>query len=101
MPPKEKMTTTEQNQFILSYLRPFQPERVGIFGSFARGENQAKSDLDILIKLSQPVSLLTLVRMQRELSELLNIPVDLVTEGALKNERFRKAVFQDLKVIQE
>lgn len=98
---KTAMLTTAQNQVILNYLRPFQPEKVGVFGSFARGENRLGSDLDIFVKLARPVSLLTLVRMERELSELLQIKVDLVTEGALKNERLRSAVFRDLKVIQE
>lgn len=95
------MTTSVQNQLIIDSLRPLHPEQIGIFGSYARGENGLQSDLDILIKLPKPVSLLTLVRVERELSELLRVRVDLVTEGALKNERLRRAVFRDLKLIQE
>lgn len=93
------MTTPDQNNKILNYLRSYQPEWVGIFGSWARGENRSDSDLDILIKLGKPVSLLTFVRMQRELSELLNLTVDLVSDGGLKNERMRQYVFRDLKLI--
>ena len=72
-----------------------------MFGSWARGENRPESDLDILIKLNKPVSLLTFVRMQRELSEMLDVTVDLVSEGGLKNERLRQYVFQDLKLISQ
>jgi len=43
--------------------------------------------------------MLTFVRMQRELSEMLNVPVDLVSEGGLKNERLREYVFRDLKLL--
>ena len=93
------MTTATQNQQIINYLKPYQPERVGIFGSWARGENGPNSDLDILIKLSKPVSLLTFTRMERELSETLNIKVDLVSENALQNERLKQYVLKDLKVI--
>lgn len=93
------MTTTIQNQQILNYLKPYQPERVGIFGSWARGENGPKSDLDILIKLSKPVSLLTFTRMERELSETLNIKVDLVSENALQNERLKQYILKDLQEI--
>lgn len=93
------MTTSSQNKAILNYLAPYKPEWVGVFGSWSRGENRPDSDLDILVKLSKPVSLLTFVRMQRELSENLNITVDLVSEGGLKNERLRTYIFQDLKVI--
>lgn len=71
------MTTPNQNATILNYLKPYQPEWIGVFGSWARGENRPDSDLDILIKLGKPVSLLTSVRMQRELSEMLNVTVDL------------------------
>lgn len=93
------MTTSDQNTKIISYLRQYQPEWVGVFGSWARGENRPDSDLDILIKLAEPVSLLTFVRMQRELSEMLDLTVDLVSEGGLKNERMRQYVFKDLKLI--
>lgn len=93
------MTTPSQNQQILNYLRPYQPERVGIFGSWARGENGPESDLDILIKLSKPVSLLTFTRMERELSETLNVKVDLVSENALQNERLKQYILKDLQEI--
>lgn len=93
------MTTPDQNTKIISYLRQYQPEWVGVFGSWARGENRPDSNLDILIKLAEPVSLLTFVRMQRELSEMLDLTVDLVSEGGLKNERMRQYVFKDLKLI--
>ncbi len=93
------MTTPTQNQQILNYLKSYQLEWVGIFGSWARGENRPESDLDILIKFIKPVSLLTFVRMERELSEMLDLKVDLVSEGGLKNERMRKRVLSDLKLI--
>ncbi|GAB3785103.1 hypothetical protein GCM10028818_46270 [Spirosoma horti] len=93
------MTTATQNQQILNYLKPYQLEWIGIFGSWARGENSPGSDLDILIKFIKPVSLLTFVRMERELSEILDLKVDLVSEGGLKNERMRQRVLRNLKII--
>lgn len=93
------MTTPDQNNKILNYLKSYQPEWVGIFGSWARGENRPDSDLDILIKLGKPVSLLTFIDMEDELSKLLHVKVDLVSEGALKNELLKKYIFQDLRII--
>lgn len=95
------MTTPTQNQQILNYLKPYQPEWVGIFGSWARGENRPESDLDILIKLGKPVSLWKFAEMEYELSEKLNVKVDLISEGALTNERLKKYILQDLKIIYE
>ncbi len=93
------MTTAAQNQTILDYLRPYEPEQVGVFGSWARGDNRPDSDLDILVKLKKPVALWTFIRMERELSDALNVKVDLVSEGGLTDEVLRQYVFQDLKVI--
>jgi uncharacterized protein len=93
------MTTQDQNSSIIKALSPYFPEKIGIFGSFARNENRADSDLDILIKLSKPISLLTLVKIEQELSDLLKVKVDLVTEGALKNERLKSYISRDLKMI--
>lgn len=95
------MTTPAQNRQIINYLKPYQPERIGIFGSWARGENKPDSDLDILIKLSKPVSLWTFVQIEHELSEVLEVKVDLVSEGGLTNELLKQYIFRDLKVISE
>jgi len=56
---------------------------LGIFGSYSRGEQKEKSDIDILVKFSRRKSLLDLVRIERRLSEILGVKVDLVTEGSL------------------
>lgn len=56
---------------------------LGVFGSYARGESTPDSDIDLLVRFAQPKSLLALVRIERELSERLGRPVDLVTEASL------------------
>ncbi|MCF8374139.1 MAG: nucleotidyltransferase domain-containing protein [Bacteroidales bacterium] len=35
---------------ILNYLNPYQPKRIGIFGSFARNEESPDSDIDLLVR---------------------------------------------------
>ncbi|RMD59610.1 nucleotidyltransferase [Candidatus Parcubacteria bacterium] len=54
-----------------------------VFGSLARGEEREDSDIDILVQFVRPVGLLTMVRLERELSKLLGRKVDLVTEHAI------------------
>ncbi len=56
---------------------------LGLFGSFARGDFTPESDVDLLVRFSTPKSLLDLARIEREMSERLGRPVDLVTEAAL------------------
>jgi predicted nucleotidyltransferase len=55
-----------------------------VFGSYVRGEATTKSDLDILVEYDRPPSLFQFVRLQRDLSELLGVPVDLVMKSALR-----------------
>jgi predicted nucleotidyltransferase len=90
------MDQSEIKNIILSHLKGFNPIKVGIFGSFARGDNKKGSDIDILIEFKEPPSLLTLIKLENELSEILGVKVDLVTTGALKNKRIKKSIKKDL-----
>ncbi|MCX9082593.1 MAG: nucleotidyltransferase family protein [Candidatus Methanoperedens sp.] len=56
---------------------------LGLFGSYARGEQKEESDVDFLASFSMRKSLLDLVRIERDLSEILGIKVDLVTEKSI------------------
>ena len=57
---------------------------LAIFGSFVRSEQADDSDLDILVDFTTPISLFEFIDMEEELSELLNVKVDLVSRNALK-----------------
>jgi len=94
------ISSTLQQQ-VISILQPYEPIRIGVFGSYARGENTSDSDLDILIKFKKQMGLLKFVEVQQELSEKLDIEVDLVTENSLKNPRLKKYIQQDLITIYE
>lgn len=63
----------EQND--ISYL--------GVFGSYAKGEQTPKSDVDLLVRFSKKKSLLDLVKTQRKFKEALGREVDLLTEGSI------------------
>jgi len=86
---------------LIQSLLPYHPAKIGVFGSFARGENKKGSDLDILIKFKDRISLLKLVQIEQELSDKLGIPIDLVTENSLKNPRLKKSIDKDLITIYE
>jgi predicted nucleotidyltransferase len=58
--------------------------RLAIFGSFARGEERAGSDVDILVDFNGPVSIFKFLDVKERLETLLGRPVDLVTRDALK-----------------
>ena len=80
-------------------MHPYDPERIGIFGSYARQEENDASDIDILVRFRSTPSLLDLARIHRELSIVLGKKVDVVTESALKNEKLKQYIYNDLKII--
>ena len=90
------MDQSEIKNIILSHLKGFAPIKVGIFGSFARGDNKKGSDIDILVEFKEAPSLLTLIKIENDLSEILGVKVDLVTTGSLKNKRIKKSIKKDL-----
>jgi predicted nucleotidyltransferase len=55
-----------------------------LFGSAARGTDTPTSDVDLLADLDSSVSLITLAGLERELHELLGVPVDIVPAASLK-----------------
>ncbi len=71
---------------------------VGVFGSTARGEDSEGSDIDILVRFAKPISLLSLVELERELSEALARKVDLLTESAI-SPYLKDRILKDLLVI--
>jgi len=70
---------------------------LGVFGSVARGEASEKSDIDLLVRFSKPISLLSHIAVEDRLAEALGRKIDLVTEEAL-SPYIREQVMRDLKV---
>jgi predicted nucleotidyltransferase len=56
---------------------------ISVFGSTVREEATTESDIDLLVTFSRPISLLQMVALERELSEVLGRKVDLLTEASL------------------
>lgn len=78
----------------------YQVRELALFGSAVRDDFHAGSDVDLLVEFEPEaqVGFITLSRMQRELSEALHRPVDLVPKGGLK-PRIRQAVLSSAKVL--
>lgn len=69
---------------------------VRVFGSVARGDDRPGSDIDFLVNLEPGRSLMDLARLLRELSMLLNHPVDVVTEAGLR-PRIKSQVLKEAR----
>ena len=59
-------------------------QRLGLFGSYARGRQRKKSDIDILVTFGRDIDLFDFLDLREYLESKLNTKVDLVMETALK-----------------
>jgi len=60
--------------------------KLGVFGSFARGEETPDSDVDILIEFSETPGMMMFFNTEEYLEKLLNRKIDLVRENAIRPE---------------
>lgn len=78
-----QITATDSNR-VIDILRSFDVKRAGLFGSQARHDTHAGSDLDLLVEMQDSASLFDLIRLKHTLEDTLHISVDLVEYAALK-----------------
>jgi uncharacterized protein len=84
MSPLRSLVSARREQ-IMAVAARHHANRVRVFGSVARGDDRPDSDIDLLVDFAPDSSLFDLMRMARELEELLGHPVDVVSTGGLKD----------------
>jgi predicted nucleotidyltransferase len=75
--------------------RDFGVEEIGLFGSAARNEANAASDVDVLVKLENP-SFIKLAGLLNYLENLLHTKVDITTKHKHLSPRFLKSIERDI-----
>jgi hypothetical protein len=97
------VTTTNE---VLARLKVFKESRqaeyglisLGVFGSFARGQAQEESDVDIVFETSEP-NLFRTSRMKQELEELLVRRVDVVRLREQMNPRLKQRILREVRYV--
>jgi predicted nucleotidyltransferase len=77
---------------ILNLLRSKKPElekrypisELGLFGSYARGDHNEKSDIDILVDFNARIDGFDYIRLAHELEDMFKYKIDLVSRHAIK-----------------
>jgi predicted nucleotidyltransferase len=70
---------------ILPILKKFNVKKAGIFGSYARGEQKKRSDVDILVK-TEEMGMFEFIGLREELRKALKRKVDLVEYEEIRHE---------------
>ena len=77
----------------------YKVKSIAIFGSYARGEQTEKSDIDIMVEFYETPDYLKFFELEDYLSNLLGIKVDLVIKGAIRNPYIKKSIEEDLTYV--
>lgn len=81
------MTKAEIARISVPVFRKHHVRRAGLFGSYARGEQQQGSDLDFLVEFSGKVSLFTLGVLKDELEAAFGLSCDVLTYNSIETEQ--------------
>jgi len=72
----------------------YKVSEIGVFGSFARGEQKDRSDIDLLVDFHEPIGW-EFIDLIEHLEKILNMKVDLTTTPALKKQ-IRDTILEEL-----
>jgi predicted nucleotidyltransferase len=110
------MTTTTQTRFkkhsrrrattitylrrqVIPILKQHDVKRAALFGSFARGEDTRRSDLDLVIEFRGAKSLLDLVALKQALEARTRRRVDVLTYGALHPSIRKRILNEQVRIL--
>ncbi|HNS31523.1 MAG TPA: nucleotidyltransferase family protein [bacterium] len=85
-----KKTLEEMRKILLVHKdeiqNKYKVKEIGIFGSFARGEQRKTSDVDILVEFKKTPDVFHLIDLEDYLKGLMHTKVDLVRKSAIREE---------------
>lgn len=73
----------------------FKVKEIGIFGSYIRGEQRKRSDIDVLIEFEEPISLLRLVGAKNYLKRIIGTKVDVIPKKDVRPE-LKEIIFKEV-----
>jgi predicted nucleotidyltransferase len=92
-----KICETIHNQ--LPFLKEkYHVKKIGVFGSFVRGEQKKGSDLDLLVEFDTPVGFFKFIQLENLLSHILHQKVDLVSKKAIK-PAVKKKIIKEVQYV--
>ena len=93
------MNIDELKKGILPILKHYDVQKAGVFGSFARKEDQANSDIDILVDIKSKISLLGFVKFKHQLEDALGRKVDLVEYNTIKPIIKQRILSEEIRIL--
>ncbi len=89
----------QYQQLILPVLKRYFIKRAAIFGSFAKGNITANSDMDLLIEPEKDFTIFKMLQLEQEISELIKRKVDLVEYSAIKPSLKKEVLLSAITIL--
>ena len=97
---KDKKEFERLKRKIVPILRKSGVKKAGIFGSYARGDQSKRSDIDILIEVKgRKFSLFDLVALENKLKDSLEMDVDLITYNGISPLLRERILREEVKIL--
>ena len=97
------MTTRTDITDLIQKIRPvltrYGIRSASIVGSVAYGKDTEESDIDLVVEIERPMSLLTFVALKLELEELLEKKVDLLERSAIKPGLRKSVLSREIVIV--
>ena len=84
---------------MIPFFRSYGVRKAALFGSVARNQATATSDVDLIVSFGRRYDLLDIVGLKQDLEDALKMPVDVITYEALKDGAFAQSVYADERII--
>lgn len=91
---KASIALNTHRDAIREIVRAHRADNARVFGSVLHAQDTEGGDLDILVEPQQEMTLMDIGAIRMELRDLLGVPVDVLTPGALP-ESFRQQVMSE------
>ncbi|MCZ7395323.1 MAG: nucleotidyltransferase family protein [Candidatus Methanoperedens sp.] len=76
----------------------YKVKEIGVFGSYVRGEQTEKSDVDILVDFYELPDVFDLLKLERSLRGILKCRVDVVRKQAIRRELRDQILSEAIKI---
>ena len=97
---KKNKDIEEIKQKVIPILKEYKIIKAGIFGSYARGENKKRSDVDILVETQKQMGLLELIHLKLVLQKVIKRKVDLIEYETIRKELKEQILNDAIRILQ-
>lgn len=93
------MTLSFITSEIIPVLKEFNIIKAALFGSYARGDQNENSDVDLLIDTNGKLNLFDILRLEKKLAETIARKVDLVEYSAIKSSIREQVLKEAIQIL--